>query len=520
MHWVDAAAEGLLQRGPSHVIASGTSISGQIHIGNAGDVLIGDGIRRSVERAGRSARLLWIMDDMDPLRGLPEQIPASFSRYLGAPDHRIPCPDGTCPSFIEHFAAPFLKELSDVGIVPEIVSSADLYEGGRMVPYVEKALIEAERIRRILEEVSGSEKPDGWLPFDPICGRCGKITPTQAYDYDPERKVVMYRCTGGVAGKKAVEGCGHEGEADLTDGKLTWRVDWAARWALLGVTCEPFGKDHAAAGGSYDTSSRICREVFGYEPPYPVPYEHILVEGAKMSKSKGNVVALGEMTACGTAELSRFFFFRTRATKHKDLRIERTLVPLMETYEWAEMVYFGMEEGFPERELGEIRRSYELAQVAAAPPAAFFQVPFTHLVSTVQVAPDHGSLMAALARTGLTEIPEEHIDRFMRKVAAARAFVADEAPEEMRFTLLDASPPLEPSDAAAVAAYRQTISEAPWTAADLHQAAYAAAERLGVKGSTVFTAVYRCLLGKDRGPRLGFFLASLDRDYVMARLRR
>ena len=25
-------------------------------------------------------------------------------------------------------------------------------------------------------------------------------------------------------------------------GKLTWRVEWAARWKIFGVTCEPFGK--------------------------------------------------------------------------------------------------------------------------------------------------------------------------------------------------------------------------------------------------------------------------------------
>ncbi len=517
MHWVDEVARDLLGRRGSHVIASGTSISGQVHIGNAGDVIIGDGIRRSVEGSGGTARILWIMDDMDPLRSIPEQIPASFSRYLGTPDHRIPCPDDSCSSFIEYFATPFLRELADVGVDPEVISSAELYESGRMVPYVEKALLEADRIRSILQEVSGSEKPAAWLPFDPICEECGKITPTQAYEYDPDRRIVSYRCTGGVAGKRTIEGCGHEGEARLTEGKLTWRVDWAARWVLLGVTCEPFGKDHAAAGGSYDTSSRICREVFGYEPPHPVPYEHILVEGAKMSKSKGNVVTLGEMTAAGTAELSRFFFFRTKATKHKDLMVERTLVPLMESYEWTERVYFGREEGFPEREHEEIRRSYELAQLDV-PPASFFQVPFTHLVSTVQVAPDHRSLMTALARTGLVSVPEEHRDRFLRKVTAARTFVAEEAPEDMRFTLLDVSPELTAEDAAAVRAYRETIAEVPWTPEELHQAAYTAAERLGLKGGAVFRAVYRCLLGRDRGPRLGFFLASLDRDHVLERL--
>ena len=44
------------------------------------------------------------------------------------------------------------------------------------------------------------------------------------------------------------------------NGKLTWRVEWAARWKIFNVTCEPFGKDHAASGGSYDVSSIISKE--------------------------------------------------------------------------------------------------------------------------------------------------------------------------------------------------------------------------------------------------------------------
>ncbi len=33
------------------------------------------------------------------------------------------------------------------------------------------------------------------------------------------------------------------------------------------MTLEPFGKDHATRGGSYDTGVRIVREIFDAEPP-------------------------------------------------------------------------------------------------------------------------------------------------------------------------------------------------------------------------------------------------------------
>ncbi|MCK4971185.1 MAG: hypothetical protein KAS77_11670, partial [Thermoplasmata archaeon] len=37
MHWADVIAEKLLERGHHHRVASGTSISGQPHIGSAAD---------------------------------------------------------------------------------------------------------------------------------------------------------------------------------------------------------------------------------------------------------------------------------------------------------------------------------------------------------------------------------------------------------------------------------------------------------------------------------------------------
>lgn len=519
MHWVDVVAADLLQRGRSHVVASGTSISGQIHLGNAGDVIIAEGVVRSVSERGGTASLQWVMDDMDPLRSVPSPLPPDFERHLGMPDFAIPCPEGCCGSFIEHFTAPFVDDLRDVGIEPEVISSADLYRSGRMRPLVERSLERADEIRRIFREVSGSERSDDWLPFVPICGSCGRIATTMAYAYDSDRGVVLYRCAGGVAGKRRMEGCGHEGEAPLDRGKLTWRVDWAARWALLGVTCEPFGKEHSTAGGSYDTSSQICREIFDHEPPYPVPYEHILVGGAKMSKSLGNVVTLREMTAVGTPELSRFFFFRTKATKHKDLEIARSLVPLMESYEWAERVYHGVETSYPEREGEEIRRSYELAQPNTI-PATYYQVPFSHLISVVQIAEDWDAVTEVLRRTGFGDVPYEHIGRLRRKVDAARTFVGRYLPEEQRFVLLDSVPPLDPEDAGFVRRYLEVLGRegAEWTPEALHQAVYDAADAAGMRPRAGFRALYRAFLGRDRGPRLGFFLASLDRDIVLRRL--
>ena len=61
------------------------------------------------------------------------------------------------------------------------------------------------------------------------------------------------------------EGRSHIGTAE---GKLPWRMDWPAKWAIHGVTCEPFGKDHAASGGSYSTGRRLVN-LLDAEAPIP-----------------------------------------------------------------------------------------------------------------------------------------------------------------------------------------------------------------------------------------------------------
>ena len=68
MHWVDVYAEKLLSRGKSHVVESGTSISGQPHLGSAMDIVIADGICKAIKEKGGSSRSIWAMDVMDGLR--------------------------------------------------------------------------------------------------------------------------------------------------------------------------------------------------------------------------------------------------------------------------------------------------------------------------------------------------------------------------------------------------------------------------------------------------------------------
>ena len=57
------------------------------------------------------------------------------------------------------------------------------------------------------------------------------------------------------------------------------------------------------------------------------------------------------------------------------------------------------------------------------------------------------------------------------------------------------------------------------TAEELHDAMYAVLESHGLKPPKAFQAIYKMILGQKQGPRAASFLLSLDKDFVVKRLR-
>ncbi|MCK5547994.1 MAG: lysine--tRNA ligase, partial [Thermoplasmata archaeon] len=55
------------------------------------------------------------------------------------------------------------------------------------------------------------------------------------------------------------------------------------------------------------------------------------------------------------------------------------------------------------------------------------------------------------------------------------------------------------------------------TAEEIHVLLYKIRDELDIEPRAVFSAVYTALLGKERGPRAGFFLKALDTDFLIKR---
>jgi lysyl-tRNA synthetase class 1 len=169
----------------------------------------------------------------------------------------VPDPRDVHASYAEHFLVPFEEVLREMGMEIEVLRSHELYEAGVYTDVTREALEHTEELRVLLQEISGREMPEHWSPFLPRAAS-GKLIGARILEHVPDEQKVVY-----------ADEDGWEDAADYSkgEGKLGWRVELPARWKALGVTFEPFGKDHTSRGSSTDTADRMSREVFRYPVP-------------------------------------------------------------------------------------------------------------------------------------------------------------------------------------------------------------------------------------------------------------
>lgn len=495
VHWADVIAEELIATGRKQVVATGISPSGPIHIGNLREVITADAIYRALrDRGAEDARLIYVADTFDPLRRVYPFLPDSYAEYVGSPISTIPDPEGCCKNYAEHFLQPFLESLDELEIEIEVYRADLMYAKGDYDEAILKALRMRDRIASIIDEVTGKVTSHDWSPFNPICKRCGRLTTTTVTDFDPQQMRAGYICQ-----------CGEEGEVPIRGGgKLTWRVDWPARWEILGVTAEPFGKDHASAGSSYDSGIRLSKEIYNYEPPYPIPFEHVLLKGkGSMSSSKGVAITVSEMLSCIPPEILKYIMIRVKPEKHIELDPALPLLNLIDEYERLD----------PASD-----RSKELS---ATEKSLRIDVPFRHIINIVQIAGfDAEKALEVIKRGGYKLDDLDIIDRYS---AYARSWLERFAPQSLRFELQEDVPPeaseIPQNVREGLNELADFLTQADLDAEMVHQEIYAIATRLGIKPKELFAGIYLALLGRRSGPRAGWFLVSLDREFVIERFR-
>ena len=517
--WYDKAAAELIERekrlGRSLDLIrteSGLGASGFPHIGSLGDALRNYAIAMAVRVLGYDSELVAFADDKDGLRKVPAGLPDEMEKWLGYPVSEIPDIFGDChESFGYHMSSLLLEALDTAGAEYTPMSGTKVYREGVLNDEIVTIMENARRAGDIIKEELGQEKYTETLPYFAVCESCGRIYTTNSYEYVPKEHKVRYRCNGMEVKGRWLEGCGHEGEVDVLagKGKLTWKVEFAARWKALDIRFEAYGKDIA---DSVRVNDRICREILGYEPPMHVQYELFLDKGgARISKSAGNVFTPQVWYRYGSPQsLNLLLYKRFVGTKTGSID---SIPPHMDELDDLEDVYFGRRRVKDEMEKARLRGLYEYCWMLKPPEKPDVHVPFNLIVNLAKVAPkgaEAGFIREKLKAYGYLKAGEKGLGH---RIARGLNWVKDYGGAEVQKI------ELTPQESTAIRSLVDALKVAEDE--DEYQGCiFEIARAQGMKPGGLFQLLYQILLGRKQGPRFGPFVAAMGKDNVIQELER
>ncbi|MCL5773144.1 MAG: lysine--tRNA ligase [Firmicutes bacterium] len=511
MFWADKIAEEA--QGPQ-VINDSKTPSGLIHVGAIRGVAIHYMIYKAMKDRGRDAAFLYGIDDYDPMDSLPVYLDRNiYAKYMGVPLSMIPAPDGSSKSFSDFYADDFIDVVNKLGMKPQIYYMHEYYKSGKMNKVIDVVLRNDAKIREIYARISGAQRTEDWLPFQVVCEKCGKIGTTRVFKYDGEK--VYYKCEPEMVVWAA--GCGHEGSMSPFDGngKLPWKLEWVGKWIVLGVTIEGAGKDHSAAGGSREVSEAICREVFNAKPPLNVPYEFFIVGGKKMSSSRGVGASCREMYEKLPPEILRLLMLRKRPETAIDFSPDGDSIPrLMNDYDEFSNDYFAPDD----EEKKERKRLFEF--IAGDKEIKKLYLPqFTFVAIMVQLP--HVDMFKVFETQKGSPLTKDEIEEIEVRAKYARVWLENFASEGVKFKvqekLPDAVSQLSPEQIKYLESLADALSGEEWNGDKLQTAIFTQANSMSLPQGKAFQAIYSALLGRPSGPRAGWLIAALDKEFVTER---
>lgn len=508
MFWLNTIVDEIEKNHPTGevLVQSGGSPSGAYHLGHLRELVTADAVMLELRRRGREARHIYFVDDLDALRKVPVNIPQNYEKYLGKSLCDIPAPDGSDLSYADHFLSELIESCKILGIEIEFIYAHDKYKDGFFVPAIERSLERLKNVRSILETVSGRKLGDDWSPIQ--VNEEGYLKKRAFLELNSSKKEIKY-----------IDKDGKENTTSYAKGevKLDWRLDWPARWWLMNISAEPFGRDHATKGGSYDTGVELMKDIFEAIPPVPVPYDFINMAGdtKKMSASKGTGLTVAEGAKILPAEVIRYFILRSDPKKRLYFDPIQGVVQLMD--EFAALAAKNNYTEEQEQLLYVCTQGQQQKTVS--------NVPFSHLVASYQASLKNvDTTLDVINRTEHAVENSDEAEVIKREIAFIDAWLEKRAPEEVKFDIVtdiaDVQKVTE-NQKSFLSDLANKIQQAPKDADGewFHKAIYNLKETSGLAPQAMFATLYKVLIGKTSGPRAGYFLSILPRDWLIARFR-
>ncbi|MDO8556321.1 MAG: lysine--tRNA ligase [Nanoarchaeota archaeon] len=503
-HWADRAATRVIEEKgdkTNYVCASGISPSGVVHIGNFREIMTTYLITRALTDKKKNVRFIYSWDDYDAFRKVPKDIPATWEVHLGKPLTNVPDPWNCHESYAAHFKDNLEKEIAPFQFPIEFISQTKQYQSCIYAEEIKKALNQRQEVITILNKFREEPLPADWIPLEVFCTKCGK-NDTRVLKYD-EAYLVHYECD-----------CGYAEETDFRKQgniKLLWRIDWPMRWDYEKVDFEPGGKDHSAAGGSFDTGKEIIKTIWKREAPTYQMYDFIRVKGTggKISSSAGNALTIKDVLEIYEPRIVLWMFANYRPNSEFAISFDLDVLKIYEDFDKCERIYYGTEKIENKEEIEKQKRIYELA-VTNIPKKIPDQPTFRHLTILIQV--HEGNIDKATQ--GFTG------DSIKTRAQCAWNWAKEYAPDDMKFKIhtiitKEVKEMLSAEQQQGLRILAERFTKNNYDQQTLFNEFYTICQELNIKNTVFFEGAYLALIGKRRGPKLTSLMLALEKERLL-----
>jgi lysyl-tRNA synthetase class 1 len=143
------------------------------------------------------------------------------------------------------------------------------------------------------------------------------------------------------------------------------------------------------------------------------------------------------------------------------------------------------------------------------------------MVTLYQTAQGNADMvLEMLRRTGHKEAAKIQAESIIRELDYVDNWLDKYAPDNIKFEVQNDLPEVDISDVQQkfLDELLVNIHDTNMEADKIHEAVYNSAVKTDLKPADAFKLLYKLFLNKDQGPKIGFFLSSLDKDFVINRI--
>jgi lysyl-tRNA synthetase class 1 len=527
--WTDQIAREIVERKKFHftddkvpklkkfVVKSAASVSGVLHIGRLSDTIRCEAVYRSLKDAGHRAEFIWTADNVDPLRKIPRGVPESYKQYIGMPVTEIPDPKGCHKSYEEHFKSAYLQVVNQfIQSKMKAFSMREEYLKGTFKKETKILLKNYELIVEIQNRnrPKDSSLPKDWSPWQPICENCGKIITPRVTKIEDGK--VQYVCKDYQFKSQTAVGCGHEGVNNPLkgNGKFLYKSELAMQWYHWKVCSEGFGKEYIVPGSAFWINAEIIERVFKFPMAVPIFYEHLVIDGKKMSASLGNVVYPRDWTKVATPELLRLLFLKDPMRERNFRWID--IPNMMDESDELEKVYYKVREVESERDKINFTRLFEQIQIKPLSKKYSYVAPFSIFLEIVKILPEENQLEFTINKLKefghLKDTTKQGMERIQKRLQLAKNWYEKYGKEKkIAFEV--------PSDVKPAIQGLISLIEREKDGEKIQKEIFLIAKKHGLQPPEFFKIIYQILLQAERGPRLGPYIVERGKGEVIEKLR-